>query len=208
MLLNTVWALWRLSAEQTVFYEKRHVTEGKVDVLRPRNVSDAVRGMSAGRLVCDYGGGAGDISTALLNLDCKVVYCDTNPALEANILKRFADNPNFRVAESSDVIEGKAGKFDLIIMSHVLEHIENPRSFLETLGRATERIHIEVPDLAAEPLSYIRVKLGLPVYKDDDHIIEMSLEYLKKLIEDANYTIESIVSRDAALVARAKSNFI
>ncbi|MDP1712749.1 MAG: methyltransferase domain-containing protein [Candidatus Nanopelagicaceae bacterium] len=208
MLLNTVWALWRLSWEQTNVYEKRHETEGKVDILRPRNVSDAVAGVSASQRVCDFGGGAGDISTAFLKLGCNVVYADTNPALEANMLKRFGHLPNFKVANSYEVADGREGEFDLIVMSHVLEHIEDPRSFLEKLGKTTQRIHIEVPDLAAEPLSYIRVKLGLPVYKDDDHIIEMSLEYLKKLIEDSNYTVETIVSRDAALVARAKSNAI
>jgi hypothetical protein len=51
------------------------------------------------------------------------------------------------------------------------------------------------------------VKLGLPVYKDDDHVIEMSLDYLSNLIQDSNFSIESIVSRDACLVARARSNF-
>ena len=205
ILLNSVWALWRLSWEQTNVYENRQSTPGKIDILRPRNVSDAIEGMSGGMRVCDFGGGAGDISSALLVHGCKVVYCDTNQKLEANILERFRGNSDFSVADSFRVLQGLEGKFDLIIMSHVLEHIEEPQKFLETLSKTTKRIHIEVPDLAAEPLSYIRIKLGLPVYKDDDHIVEMSLEYLQKLVESAKFTVEKIVSRDACLVVRAIS---
>lgn len=207
ILLNTVWALWRLSWEQTNIYEARQKTIGKIDILRPRNVSDATKGMSQGDLVCDFGGGAGDISAALLSAGCQVVYCDTNSKLEVEMLERFGKNALFSVADSVAVIEGKVGKFDLVVMSHVLEHIENPRIFLETLGKTTKRIHIEVPDLASDPLNYIRIKLGLRVYKDDDHVIEMSLEYLEDLVKKSNYSIETLTARDACLVLRAKSNW-
>ena len=206
ILLNTVWALWRLSWEQTNIYEARQKTTGKIDILRPRNVSDAIKGMSQGDLVCDFGGGAGDITAALLSAGCQVVYCDTNSILESEMLERFGENPLFSVADSVAVIEGKVGEFDLVVMSHVLEHIENPRIFLETLGKTTKRIHIEVPDLASDPLNYIRIKLGLRVYKDDDHVIEMSLEYLEDLVKKSNYSIETLIARDACLVLRAKSN--
>jgi SAM-dependent methyltransferase len=207
VLLNLVWALWRLSWEQTNIYEARHKTPGKIDILRPSNVADAVLGMSTGNRVCDFGGGAGDISQALLQLGCEVVYCDTNKDLEKSMLMRFGDNPRFSVAESKEVLCGNEGKFDLIVLSHVLEHIENPVDFLRTMGKTTDQIHIEVPDLSSDPLNYMRVKLGLRVYKDDDHVIEMSLGYLSRLIQDSNFTIESILSRDACLVTRAKSNF-
>jgi SAM-dependent methyltransferase len=208
ILLNTVWALWRLSWEQTNIYEARHKSSGKVDILRPSNVADATTGVSIANRVCDFGGGAGDISEALLKLGCEVVYCDTNKDLEQSMVIRFGNNPRFSVADSKQVLNGDQGKFDLVIFSHVLEHIENPRDFLKKIGKITERIHIEVPDLASDPLNYIRVKLGLRVYKDDDHVIEMSLEFLRNLIQDSNFLVESIVSRDACLVARAKSNSI
>lgn len=195
-----------MSWEQTNIYEARHKSSGKIDILRPSNVADAIVGVSTANRVCDFGGGAGDISQALLKLGCEVVYCDTNKDLEKSMLKRFGDNPRFSVADSKQVLYGDQGKFDLIILSHVLEHIENPVDFLKIMGKTTNRIHIEVPDLSSDPLNYIRVKLELPVYKDDDHVIEMSLDYLSSLIRDSNFSVESILSRDACLVARAKSN--
>jgi len=207
ILLNSVWALWRLSWEQTNIYEARHKSSGKIDILRPSNVADAIVGVSTANRVCDFGGGAGDISQALLKLGCEVVYCDTNKDLEQSMLMRFGDNPRFSVADSKQVLIGNQGKFDLVILSHVLEHIENPIDFLKTMGKTTNRIHIEVPDLSSDPLNYIRVKLDLPVYKDDDHVIEMSLDFLSSLIQDSNFSVESILSRDACLVARAKSKF-
>lgn len=207
ILLNSVWALWRLSWEQTNIYEARLKSTGKIDILRPSNVADAISDVLIAYRVCDFGGGAGDISEALLKLGCEVVYCDTNKVLEKSMLLRFGDNPRFSVADSEQVLSGDQGKFDLIILSHVLEHIENPTDFLKTMATTTNQIHIEVPDLSSDPLNYIRVKLGLPVYKDDDHVIEMSLDYLSNLIQNSNYSIESIVSRDACLVARARSNF-
>jgi len=207
-LLNTVWALNALSWEQTRLYEKTSDVESTVDVLRPRNVLDATTDLRSSDRICDFGGGLGDISNALIHVGCEVVYCDTNPMFQMYVKKRFADFPNFKIADSTDVLTGKAGLFELVVLSHVLEHIDNPVDFLKNIGKISKRIHIEVPDLTSDSLNFIRMQLDLPVYKDDDHVIEMSMEHLRNLIADSNFIVESIISRDGCLVARAKSNAI
>ena len=205
MLLNSIWTLNGLVWEQTRLYEKAANIEPKIDLLRPRNVLDATRLLLPSDRVCDFGGGLGDISDSLVQIGCNVVYCDTNPLFQKYVSERFSVFPNFGIAESTNVIEGKEGVFNLVILSHVLEHIDNPTEFLKNISKISRKIHIEVPDMSSDPLNFIRMKLELPVYKDDDHVIEMSLEYLKHLVEGSNFTIDSITSRDGCLVANATS---
>jgi len=205
VLLNSIWTLNGLVWEQTRLYEKSENAESKIDLLRPRNVLDATSNLIPPDRVCDFGGGLGDISDALVQIGCNVVYCDTNPLFQKYVSQRFSTFPNFRIAESERIVEGKEGTFNLFILSHVLEHIDNPTEFLANVSRISKTLHVEVPDLLSEPLNFIRMKLELPVYRDDDHVIEMSLEYLKDLIESSNFTIDSISSRDGCLVAKATS---
>jgi len=204
-LLNLVWLLWRLSCEQTDILLREQKYAPGLDLLRPRNVEDAIDGCVKGDRVCDFGGGGGNITHALLQLGCDVVFSDIDPKVEAAALSRFGPSINFRVENPMRVVTGQTGNYDLIVMSHVLEHIEDPHEFLLTLSGVTKAIHIEVPDIASEPLNYVRELLGMRIYKDDDHIIEMSLEYLANLVSNSNFRITSIVSRDACLVVRAVS---
>ena len=205
MLLNSVWTLNALSWEQTRLYESSRARKSEVDILRPNNVANAADGLDKSHRVCDFGGGLGDISSELVKRGCDVVYCDTNPVFQKSVMEKFNSFPNFRMADSSALVKGQEGIFDLVILSHVLEHIENPTEFLNSIRKMAIRIHVEVPDLTADSLNFCRLELGLPVYRDDDHVIEMSLGYLKKLIEGSGFEIESIISRDGCLVARAKS---
>ena len=205
MLLNSCWALNALCSEQARLYESSTAEKSQIDVLRPKNVADAVAGLSISQRVCDFGGGLGEITQELVKRGCEVVYCDTSPIFRKNMYEKFSSFPNFKLAESKALIDGHEGVFDFVILSHVLEHIDNPTDFLRKLSQITERIHIEVPDLASDPLNYMRMKLDLPVYRDDDHVTEMSLEYLVKLIGNSGFIVESASSRDGCLIARANS---
>lgn len=203
--MHTIWTLNAITWEQARLYEKDSDLKLKVDLLRPRNVSDATSDLGVSDIVCDFGGGLGDISDALLKIGCKVVYCDTSSIFQKYVLQRFSSYSNFSIANPEDILEQRNEIFSLTIISHVLEHIDKPADFLRKISKSTKKLHIEVPDLNSDSLNFVRMELNLPVYKDDDYVTEMSLDYLRELIENSNFTVDSIVSRDSCLVARATS---
>ena len=205
ILLQSIWTLNAITWEQARFFERDSGVSSKPDLLRPRNVSDAISGVGVSDLVCDFGGGLGDISDALLRIGSRVVYCDTSILFQEHVSQRFINFPDFSVKSPQDVLEGREGRFNLTILSHVLEHIDSPADFLNKISKVSEKVHIEVPDLRSDSLNFVRMELDLPIYKDEDHVTEMSIDFLKELIENCNFTVDSIVSRDGCLVAKATS---
>ena len=87
----------------------------------------------------------------------------------------------------------------------MLEHIEKRKEFLKQISELSSKIHIEVPDLASDALNFIRLNLELPVHKDDDHVVEFTIETLECLLVDSGLIIESLKSRDGCLVAVCRS---
>jgi len=208
ILLQSIWTLNAITWEQARLFEKDSGVSSKPDLLRPRNVSDAISGVGVSDLVCDFGGGLGDISDALRRIGCRVVYSDTILLFQENVSQRFINFPDFCVKSPYDVLEGKEGSFNLTILSHVLEHIDNPENFLNKIGKVSEKVHIEVPDLRSDSLNFVRMELNLPIYKDDDHVTEMSIDFLKELVENCNFTVDSIFSRDGCLVVKSTSKTV
>lgn len=53
-------------------------------------------------------------------------------------------------------------QFDLVILSHVLEHVEHPRQLLYELARVADYVFIEVPleDTLRLPLNYVPTSVG------------------------------------------------
>jgi SAM-dependent methyltransferase len=71
-------------------------------------------------------------------------------------------------------------KFDLALLIHVIEHIDDADKLLQTLHNITSKIVVEVPDFESDPLNLVRFDLGLPFYSDGDHV----REYTEKILTD------------------------
>lgn len=73
--------------------------------------------------------------------------------------------------------------FDVLILSHVLEHIDAPDHFLARVAGRFERIYIEVPDFDWTDLNAIRQARGRKlIYMDDDHVTEFDRDELERLL--------------------------
>jgi len=199
-LLRINWLTQRLSYEQTYLYEKeRSIVDS--EILRPNNIPDILLSTKPGDKVLDFGGGVGNITRALLTHGCKVTYVDHSLSAQKQAELIFSKYDEFKIADPGDIFVIKNEKFDLVVLSHVLEHVDQRREFLKQISEHTKKIHIEVPDLASDALNFIRLNLDLQVHKDDDHVIEFTIETLGQLLLDSGLTIESLKSRDGCLVA-------
>lgn len=89
------------------------------------------RHIAPGSSVLDVGSGRGELMEMLAKRGYEVSGCDLDEEC-LNLSGRFG--PTFRVDLENIAPEAFSRKFDCIIMSHVLEHLENPRRTLKSLA--------------------------------------------------------------------------
>ena len=72
--------------------------------------------------------------------------------------------------------------FDVLILSHVLEHVDEPEQFLASVKDRFDRIYIEVPDFDWTELNALRLARGRKlVQMDDDHVAEFDRDELEQI---------------------------
>jgi SAM-dependent methyltransferase len=80
-----------------------------------------------------------------------------------------------------------SGDFDVVILSHVLEHIDEPEALLKSLR--FERLYIEVPDFEVTPLNPVRAQRGLIAHTDADHVAEFTRDELEDLFRSSGLDV-------------------
>jgi hypothetical protein len=96
------------------------------------------------------------------------------------------------------------GKFDLALLIHILEHIDDPKSLLVKLSRVTENLIIEVPDRESDPLNWARVKLEMDYSSDHDHVREYSLALIERELRETGWQIQSKEKKGASILIEAR----
>lgn len=103
--------------------------------------------------------------------------------------KREHPELTFIVGEARDYLD-KAEPFDVLILSHVLEHIDDPEQFLRTFAPRFDRIYVEVPDFEFTTNNAVRLarKRDL-IYMDGDHVAEFDRDELEALFKSVGLDI-------------------
>jgi len=87
-------------------------------------------------------------------------------------------------------------KFDCIVASHILEHLENPHEFLQSVKRIMEPdgyLVIAVPNLDwYDPKSIYR---SVSTIFDPEHVVGYSPKGIKKLLETNGYRVEKVLTK-------------
>ena len=81
-------------------------------------------------------------------------------------------------------------KFDVVILSNVLEHLENRDAFLLKIKDLATKFLIRVPMLNRDWLTYYKKEMGIEYRLDLTHRIEYTLESLQAELEKAGLRIE------------------
>jgi 16S rRNA G966 N2-methylase RsmD len=188
LYLDLEWIFNRLSHEYSfkVYSSKKHpnrIFSGDF-ILKTITPSDKV---------LDLGCKQGDIANIISSKAKSVVGIDYDQK-EINIAKETyseTENLNFIYSEAYEYLEQTKEIFDVLILSHILEHIDNPKEFLNKFSSFFKKIYIEVPDFDASYLNHYRLNLGNHlVYSDTDHVYEFDREELKELLNSCDLIID------------------
>ena len=91
-------------------------------------------------------------------------------------------------------------KFDLIICSHIIEHLDNPFSFLNSLKKYNSKIYLEVPDFENDILNSVKKKISFNLlYSDNDHIYEFDRNYLLKNLKKNKFKIINQIYKNGVI---------
>ncbi|MDB6171247.1 MAG: methyltransferase [Chthoniobacteraceae bacterium] len=138
----------------------------------------------------DIGCGKGEVAILLEQAGFKSAGID----MKERLIKQLQDQypqVEWRVALTTD-LAGKAERFDLLTMYHVLEHIPQPRKVLETvkaLANPGALIVIEVPNPAGLEA---RLKGRRWQYYKVDHVNYFKPRHLRRLAKDLDFEILAI----------------
>jgi 2-polyprenyl-3-methyl-5-hydroxy-6-metoxy-1,4-benzoquinol methylase len=81
-------------------------------------------------------------------------------------------------------------KFDAVILSNILEHIENRHAFLLKVKDLASRFLIRVPMVNRDWLTYYKREMGIEHRLDSTHRTEYTMESLKEELGKAGMRIE------------------
>jgi len=140
-------------------------------------------------LVLDIGCGNGLLSYSLAGKAKKVFGVDiVNKNIEQAKKNNKFENLQFICADATnyDFLQ----KFDKIVLSNVLEHIENRIDFLQKLQKLGDIILIRVPMLDRDWLTLYKKKNGFKYRLDKTHFIEYSIDSLKTELNQAGWNLE------------------
>jgi len=82
-------------------------------------------------------------------------------------------------------------KFDVIILSNILEHIPNRIEFLENLKNKAQKFLIRVPMINRDWITLYKKELGVEWRSDPTHFTEYTLEGFKEELEKVNLNLEN-----------------
>ena len=138
--------------------------------------------------VLDVGSNRGVVSAKLAEVASHV----TGIEIEADLVQ-FARTHNARANVEyihADVTQYMpARKFDVCVLSNVLEHIDERVRFLSALHNVSDVLLIRVPALDRDWWPYYRRQLGIEWRNDPTHFIEYEEAGLRQEIVDANWQV-------------------
>jgi trans-aconitate methyltransferase len=143
--------------------------------------------------VIDLGCNRGDIAFSISKKAKRVIGIDFDQTHIHAAMKNYtAPNLEFYCMDAAKYLAERSEKFDVLILSHILEHLDNPAQFVESFKNKFSYIYIEVPDFEKNYLNLYRQNLGISlIYSDNDHVFEFDRDEIAQLIAGANLEIIS-----------------
>lgn len=139
--------------------------------------------------VLDIGCGNGFLTYDVAEKVRSVTAVDLNEDNIEFARKNFSrDNIKYICGDATKFDFGE--RVDVIILSNLLEHLENRHDFLRKIKKLANRFLMRVPVLNRDWLTYYKRELGVEYRLDLTHKIEYTMESFQKELEKAGMRIE------------------
>jgi SAM-dependent methyltransferase len=184
--LNLEWIFDRLSHETSfkIYSPSEHP-------VRQHSKKFILENINKTNTVLDLGCNLGDISYLIAERAKEVIGIDRNKiAIEMANQQYKSHNLKFYNIEAIEFLKKNSAPFDILILSHILEHLDDPKMFLLNFKDHFKQMYIEVPDFDRNFMNHYRKDLKLSlIYSDDDHVSEFDRNELKSLLSECNIEI-------------------
>ena len=156
----------------------------------------------SGDTVLDIGCGNGFVATQIAKKAKLVTGIDTDRHNIALARKRSPENAEFLVGDAT--IYSFKKKYDAVVLSNVLEHIENRTPFLRKIQSLSDTLLIRIPMVDRDWLPLYRKKLGMFYFCDSTHFTEYTFESFQQEMTAAKLAIASHTIRFGEIWAVVK----
>jgi SAM-dependent methyltransferase len=184
--LDLAWIFSRLAHEMSsqVFPPEQHpLRTNSVDFLR--------RHLRPEQTVLDLGCKYGVLARLIAPLVEEIVGVDHDAAaLGVARRENSADNVSYIDADALEYLTSSKRRFDVLLLSHILEHIDDPDAFLARFAPFFRFVYIELPDFEADYFGHYRTALGSTLnYTDTDHVAEFDRDEIARIIGAAGLEV-------------------
>lgn len=197
--LSGSWLFWRFAYEISgEIYDSRFHNHAKAlseDFLKEH--------IPANGSVIDVGCGVGRWCRIASKYADRVVGIDYSQNL-IDEAKRRTQMRNVTFLVGDITTELNKEKFDLALLLHVIEHIDDADRILQDLKNAASKIIVEVPDFEHDALNYVRLEQNLPFYSDGDHVREYTEEILVDQLNRNGWNVIETRKKGGAVLVVAK----
>lgn len=159
-----------------------------------------IKNVSSADSILDIGCGNGACTNAVSRKVSRAIGIDISRKNIVAARNKFS-NTNLSYIIGDATIYNFGRKFDVILLSNVLEHIENRIEFLQKISTISPKILIRVPLLTRDWLSVYKKEKGFEYRLDKTHCIEFTEENFKEEVEMAGLKIISAYQKFGELYA-------
>ena len=141
--------------------------------------------------VLDIGCGNGALAFDLAKKAMAVVGIDTNQKYKLAWEKIYAA-PNLHYLIVDATTFKPEGRFDAVVLSNVLEHIEHRVNFLKAIKHLAPKFLIRVPMINRDWITLYKKELGVEYRLDKTHFTEYTLDTFKEEIALSDLILKEV----------------
>lgn len=144
-----------------------------------------------GERVLDIGCGSSAYLLWMAEMGCAVTGCDLDPA-RIELARRTMAHANLRFEVRDVTRDPPETPHDVVICSHVIEHLDDPVPLLRALGRCAPRLLAAVPPEDSRWQKVMYRDLGLRWKDDEDHRREYTPALVRAQLEAGGWAVEEL----------------